>query len=110
MVQEWQHYQQHPDLEPARVISENLKQIKDLTIKWTREKRRIEGEELKRIELEISQINASYMPGYISSETKEHLITLEASRRKLLQQKEADWRLKSRAIWLQAGDENTKFF
>jgi len=37
-------------------------------------------------------------------------LNLEKRRQALLEEKEARWRLKSRAIWLKAGDENTKQF
>jgi hypothetical protein len=38
------------------------------------------------------------------------LINLETKKKKILEDREAAWRLKSRALWLECGDENTKFF
>jgi hypothetical protein len=35
---------------------------------------------------------------------------LENKRRNLILEKEKEWCLKSRAIWIEAGDENIKFF
>jgi hypothetical protein len=35
---------------------------------------------------------------------------LEAERSKLLLEKELDWCIKSKAIWLDVGDQNTNFF
>ena len=35
---------------------------------------------------------------------------MEGRRSTLLLEKEETWRLKSRALWLECGDDNTKFF
>lgn len=35
---------------------------------------------------------------------------MDSRRKAILKAQEASWRLKSRAIWLEGGDENTKFF
>lgn len=35
---------------------------------------------------------------------------MENQKEKILLEKEEQWRLKSRAMWLQVGDGNTKFF
>ena len=48
--------------------------------------------------------------GFQSTEAKDHLIKLEIEKPKLLRKQEEEWRLKSRAIWPKAGDDNTKFF
>jgi hypothetical protein len=39
-----------------------------------------------------------------------HIKVLEEKRKKFLLDEEETWRQKSRAIWLQQGDQNTKFF
>jgi len=48
--------------------------------------------------------------GYLSEASKSLLNNLVVQKSKILQEKEELWRLKSRAIWLKAGDCNTKYF
>jgi len=46
----------------------------------------------------------------LSYESKGIIFQLESRRKKLMEDKEAMWRLKSRALWIECGDENTKIF
>ena len=48
--------------------------------------------------------------GFSSQQLKEALIRLEGRCNILLLEREEAWRLKSRALWLECGDDNTKFF
>jgi hypothetical protein len=43
-------------------------------------------------------------------EVESNLIKLESERNKLLKSQEDLWRIRSRAIWVQSGDQNNKFF
>jgi hypothetical protein len=67
-------------------------------------------QELIEVEAGLQDLYDSTRGGFISPDTKEELFRLEERRRNLLEEKEVEWRLKSRAIWLEKGDENTKLF
>ena len=47
---------------------------------------------------------------FSSEEERDALVLLEKHRQTILKEQEEVWRLKSRAIWLKSGDENTKYF
>ena len=45
-----------------------------------------------------------------TQDDREKLYSLESSRAKILKERQEVLRLKSRAIWMECGDDNTKFF
>ena len=48
--------------------------------------------------------------GFASEEDKSSLVDLESRKRKILLEREQEARMKSRALWLLCGDDNTPFF
>jgi hypothetical protein len=88
---------------------DNLKRINKLIIPWAKTKGEVEEQELKNIETQLDLFYQNIDSAFSTNTSRDELKTLEAKRRKLLADKEATWRLKSRAVWLENGDENTKF-
>jgi hypothetical protein len=96
---------------PAAVLFvENLKRLKQATKGWAREKKLKEDKEVIDIDSKLAELHDGEGQGFLNQETKEQLFGLEKRRRAILAEREAQWRLKSRALWLACGDENTKFF
>jgi hypothetical protein len=48
--------------------------------------------------------------GALNEEEKENIKKLALEKNKLLEWREVEWIFKSRVVWLEKGDENTKFF
>jgi hypothetical protein len=88
---------------------DNLRKVKQATISWAHEKKLKEDQELLNIEKMLMDWQVDPGRGFSSREAREELVQVELRRRSILAEKEALWRLKSRAIWLACGDENTKF-
>ena len=77
---------------------------------WEVAKRKRDEAELKSIEAALLFIYEGDGGGFLTNESKEIWSRLEGRHIALLLEKEEAWRLKSRAIWLESGDDNTKFF
>jgi hypothetical protein len=105
----WRPYDPNSGSPMGLHFADNLKRIKLLTIPWSREKILREERDLKHTEDQIESIYNSTDLGFLSETSWETLKSLESRHRQLLVDQEVTWRLKSRAIWLEQGDENTKF-
>lgn len=104
----WISLDPHPPACASISFVENLKRVKQASIIWAKEKKERDECELRYIESLLLRKMQGDGGGFISEEEKEYLTRLE--KRILLDEKEAVWRLKSRTIWLNCGEENTKKF
>eukprot|EP00253_Pinus_taeda_P006605 PITA_06605 len=78
--------------------------------KYLRRKKEKEEHTLGDIENQLTTLMDEQGRGYTYIAAKLHLVVLETQRSRILLDQEETWRVKSRAIWLQAADGNTKFF
>lgn len=78
--------------------------------RWDIKMKRSRHSALVYLENKIDTLSALMDVDYFSVEIRSHLAKLEAERVKLLMFMEESWRLKSRALWLKVGDNNTRYF
>jgi len=110
VLEHWVPFDRESVGSAAFQFADNIKNLKRLIKDWSIAKNRREDAELKQVEEDLLMMYESEGGGLISPESKEALTRLEGRRNSLLCEKEETWRLKSRAIWLSSGDDNTKFF
>ena len=89
---------------------ENMEKAKKNSKNWDENYRKRQQETLKGIEGKIKEVYDNNKEGVFNSKELEDLKKLEATKDGLLLQEEKKWRLKSRALSLAEGDQNTKFF
>lgn len=77
---------------------------------WAKEKKAKDEQLITAIEAELYNLLDDRNLGFTWVDDKEKLNELERQKDKILKEREESWRLKSRVIWLKAGDENTKFY
>eukprot|EP01018_Ginkgo_biloba_P032610 Gb_14068 [translate_table: standard] len=91
-------------------FSHSLRRVKEKAMAWASERFRARDGLLKEVELRLEELYRGTPEGIFSLEEKTCVTELEGKKCKLLSDREKHWRIKSMAIWLQQGDQNTKYF
>ena len=87
-----------------------MKNIKKTTILWAKEKALKDMESINIINEPLGSLYNDGDGGFMDEEAQNKIKDLETRRNKILSDREELWQLRSRAIWLATGDENTKLF
>lgn len=106
----WIHPDRRSTEDKGFIFMENLKRLKKATSTCTKDGKAKQNEEMTRINEELQKLESIEEDSYATQESKERILSLEKLKNQILLAKEEEWRLKSRAIWLKAGDEDTIFF
>ena len=74
---------------------------------WAIKKKAQDEQLINQTEADLKELQNKDGGGFLMQEDKEKLYSLEASRNKILKERKEVLRLKSRAIWMECGDDNT---
>ena len=110
LIDNWQDSLDISGLPPMLCFLKKLSKLSVEVKSWEKNKKLENQETLRVFEDEIEYLENSMNDDYFSSHNKDRLAFLNAERSIVLLKFEKTLRLKSRAVWLEVGDNNSKFF
>lgn len=111
LVQEtWECRTSLTSTSPSQHLLDNLVSLRKVVKPWQIRKQKLKRKAIEDIQMELDRIASRMTTQCLPLKIHLRIKELEFKKHKLLSIEEATWRLKSRAIWLNEGDRNTKFF
>ena len=92
------------------ILTYKLKRLKIAVKSWEKEQYFIRNRELIGIDLQIQALLSLQTFGILSISNSLQLSALKTKKDSLLAHEVLTWKLKSRVLWINEGDANTKFF
>ena len=106
----WDHLEANPNVSYIKKLSKNLNKIKKVSKPWAKAYNENQQKQLKQVESSLKRIYEQNNSGIFTEEELKEVKEKELKREELLAKEEQLLRLKSIAIWIKEGDNNTKFF
>lgn len=106
----WGSVNIYPGLTIMDRLMEKLRLLKVKVREWEKRQKLDQAYALEEIEVESDLIFLSNTDGLFPCEDKSHLKRSEGDKCDILRVEEEEWRLKSRALLIKCGDQNTKIF
>jgi hypothetical protein len=98
------------DSSPILLLCTKLRNLKKAVVHWQSDKKKQLHTKLLLIEQKMSEVFEKFPSQVFSQGDLNLLRSLKQRKDKILEMEESTWRLRSRAIWIEKGDKNTKFF
>ena len=92
------------------ILGFKLKELKNQVTPQTKRKSTEERSSLRQIENDISDLILSNLIGSLFAEDKDFCLVLTNKQDEILKKNEGKLRLKSIALWIEVGDNKSKFF
>jgi exonuclease III len=106
----WEDFKDSVPGDPQGNLIRKLKHLQQQTTRWLKDKKLAEKAAINKIDLELEALLRLQLQNPDIPDINYRIKELERDRSTFLREDEERWRLKSRMLWLNGGDKNTRFF